>query len=116
MTASRLLWAVAVSLFALVIAMSLAVYPTMPAELPTGLDADGAPRGTTPKSLLAWLTAPLLLGGITALLGGLGAIVHRYPGLFSGGAPRGCCRRRCSWACCRAPWASASSCATSRTA
>lgn len=50
-------WALIVGVFA----FTLGTYGGLPESLPTGIDANGTARGWQKKSLLSWLTPPLLM-------------------------------------------------------
>lgn len=61
------------------IALSLYVYPALPAEIPVHFGADGSADGWAGRSLLRWLMLPLVGAGTVLLLYGVGAVIPRRP-------------------------------------
>jgi uncharacterized membrane protein len=72
-------WVVLVGMFA----FAFATYGGLPDSIPTGLDANGQPRGMREKSLLFWLMLPLISLAVTGLLVGSREMVRRRPQWFN---------------------------------
>ncbi len=83
MPLARLFWLLAFGLLALAIGISVAVYDTLPATIPTGLDASGRGHGASPRSLPSVLALPLILSATVLLMAWFSRVVHRYPTLVS---------------------------------
>jgi len=73
--------------FALTIGLSLLVYPKLPERIPLHFGRDGLPDRLVEKTILNWLTPPLLGGGMALFFLLMGkmmpAIARKWPKLIS---------------------------------
>lgn len=74
-----LAWVMLVGMFA----FALATYGSLPESIPSGLDANGQPRGLREKSLMLWLLLPLLGLATTGLMLAIRQALPRKPHLFN---------------------------------
>lgn len=62
---------------------ALAIYPSLPAQIPGGLTASGAPRGMQPTSLVSWLLLWGIAAGVFAMMQVISSRLGEQPELFN---------------------------------
>lgn len=72
-------WVLLVGLFA----FALGTYDLLPDSIPTGIDANGNPRGMRDKAIWAWLAVPGIALLIQLMLVGIRAALPTRPQLFN---------------------------------
>lgn len=62
---------------------SIAVYDNLPAQIPVHMGLDGKVDGWEARTLLSWLSLPLVAAGMTVLLYIIARLMDRYPHLVN---------------------------------
>lgn len=81
--AISLLHALNALLLTALVAASLYVYPDLPAGMPLHFGADGEATRWGDRTLLSWMTLPLIAVAIVLLMYGVGALMPRRPQSFN---------------------------------